>query len=258
VPDRVRPDRASGVFETLLIRDGTPVELDAHLERLHASVRALFGVEPPAGVDELARARCASLALGRLRLTAAPRDGAGGGAIAVDVLTAAVDADDLFPTWERAVALRPVTIAGGLGAHKWVDRSRLAAAGASDGDGRLGLVLDAGGDVLEAVRANVFAVERDVLLTPVADGRILPGVTRARTIEAARSLAIDVREEPFGLERLIAAGEVFLTGSIRGLEPVRAVGEAELAPPGDAVAALANELRGAWLGVGAGDWALAR
>jgi para-aminobenzoate synthetase / 4-amino-4-deoxychorismate lyase len=103
--------------------------------------------------------------------------------------------------------------------------------------------------VLEVSRANVFAVEDGVLLTPAADGRILPGVARARAIDAARDLGVELREEPFDLRRLLAAGEAFVTGSVRGVEPVRAVGAAALAAPGEQARAVAAELRRRWIGV---------
>lgn len=248
--DLLWPDRAIGVFETLLILDGSPIELDAHLERLGWSVRDLFGAELPAGVGELVSERASALPVGRLRLTVAP---GGDGALGAEAVTAAVDPDDLFPSWERAMALRPFVIHGGLGAHKWADRAGLAWTESSEAEGCLPLVLDAGGEVLEASRANVFAVEEGVLVTPAADGRILPGVARARAIEAARALGLAVREESLGVDRLIAAGEAFLTGSVRGVEPVRSVGDAELGPPGDAVAALAAELRRMWMGASEAD-----
>jgi para-aminobenzoate synthetase/4-amino-4-deoxychorismate lyase len=75
--------------------------------------------------------------------------------------------------------------------------------------------VDEDGSVLEASRANVFVVENGSVVTPPADGRLLPGVTRARVVELA-----GVREEPIDLDRLHAADEVFLTGSVRGVEPV--------------------------------------
>jgi para-aminobenzoate synthetase/4-amino-4-deoxychorismate lyase len=108
-------------------------------------------------------------------------------------------------------------------------------------------VLDAGEEVLEASRANLFAVEGAVLVTPAADGRILPGVARARAIEAAHSLGIEVREEPLRIDRLIAAGEAFLTGSVRGVEPVRSIADEELGPPGETVSRIAGELKRIWI-----------
>lgn len=247
MPDPPRPQRTIGVFETLLIIDGAPIELEAHLERLGQSVRELFCAELPAGARELVHERASRLVIGRLRLTVAPRED---GSLAAAAITAVVGPDDLFPAWERAIALRPFVIRGGLGAHKWADRDGLAWSEAGEAEGSLPLLLDAGEEVLEAARANVFVVEDDVLLTPAADGRILPGVTRARVIETALALGLEVREQRLGLARMIAAGEAFLTGSVRGIEPVRAVGEAELGPPGEAVGELAAELKRAWVGGG--------
>jgi len=245
--DRLWPDRAIGVFETLLIVDGAPVELHAHLRRLSSSARDLFAAELPADTRELVLDSAAPLALGRIRLTVAPGPASVLGAEAV---AAGVDPEEVFPSWERAIVLRPLLMRGGLGAHKWADRAWIAWA-SSESDRSLPLVLDAGGELLEASRANVFAVEGEALVTPPADGRILPGLARARTIETARGLGIELREEALTIDRLIAAGEAFLTGSVRGIEPVRSVGDAELAEPGEAVREVAAELKRMWIGKGA-------
>jgi para-aminobenzoate synthetase/4-amino-4-deoxychorismate lyase len=245
VPDFLWPDRAIGVFETLLVLDGTPIELDAHLQRLSASVRELFAAELPAHARELVIEHAASLRVGRLRLTAAPGPN---GAPAVDVVTATVDPANVFPAWERATALRPFVIEGGLGAHKWADRDGLAWTEATEPDGALPLVLDIGEEVLEASRANIFAVEGDRLVTPPADGRILPGVARARAIESAQAVGVEVCEEALGAQRLLAAGEAFLTGSVRGIEPVSSVSGTPFGPPGQTVAAVTAELRRRWVG----------
>ena len=42
-----RPDAALGVFETLLVRGGLPVDARAHLARLERSVSALYGEALP-------------------------------------------------------------------------------------------------------------------------------------------------------------------------------------------------------------------
>jgi branched-subunit amino acid aminotransferase/4-amino-4-deoxychorismate lyase len=42
VPGLLWPDQSIGVFETLLVIGGSPIELDAHLERIGWSVRELF------------------------------------------------------------------------------------------------------------------------------------------------------------------------------------------------------------------------
>ncbi|HST34585.1 MAG TPA: aminotransferase class IV [Solirubrobacteraceae bacterium] len=247
MPDPSRPDRTIGLFETLLVLDGSPIELDAHLDRLGSSVRELFGAELPPGTRKLLRERASVLTVGRLRLTVVPRED---GSLGTAVVAAAVDPNDLFPPWERAVALRALVLPGGLGAHKWADRERLAATEASEAAGTVPVVLDVGGEVLEASRANVFAIEDGALVTPAADGRILPGIARARAIETAGALGFEVREERLDVQRLLAAGEAFLTGSVRGIEPVRSLDEAELAPPGEVLGELAAEIRRVWSGVG--------
>ncbi len=57
------------------------------------------------------------------------------------------------------------------------------------------------------------------LLTPPLDGRILPGVTRARVLKHAARLGMTVAVEPLSLARLELAEEILVTGSLGGLEP---------------------------------------
>jgi para-aminobenzoate synthetase/4-amino-4-deoxychorismate lyase len=108
--------------------------------------------------------------------------------------------------------------------------------------------LDVGGEVLEASRANVFVVEAGALITPAADGRILPGVARTRAIETARSLGLPLREEALTIDQLMSAGEAFLTGSVRGVEPVRSVDACELPPTGEITGLIAEAMQRIWLG----------
>jgi para-aminobenzoate synthetase / 4-amino-4-deoxychorismate lyase len=248
VPDLAAPDPGRGIFETLLVVAGAPVELQAHLARIAASAHELYGEGLPEHARELLLAHSAPLPLGRVRLTVSPRpeDGLG-----VEVRTARVAREEVFPSWERAARLGSVAIERGLGRHKWADRARLQALERALGAPRMALLVDARGDVLEASRANLFTVAEGALITPPLDERILPGVARGRALEAARSLGVAVREEPLPLKRLIASREAFLTGSVRGLEPVRELDEARLAPPGQLALELAAQMRRAWIGEGA-------
>jgi para-aminobenzoate synthetase/4-amino-4-deoxychorismate lyase len=206
--DSPRPDPRAGVFETLLVAGGRPVALERHLARLEMSLRELYGRELPAGVAELAMEAASGVERGRQRLTVAP-----------DAPAASVEVAPIDELPAEPVELVPVRVPGGIGAHKWVDRRLLEQAEAAVAPA-LPLLVDKRGHLLEGTRANVFIVSGDELLTPPLDGRILPGVTRARVIEAAGELRLEVHERPIELDELAQADEVFLTSAIRGVLPV--------------------------------------
>jgi para-aminobenzoate synthetase/4-amino-4-deoxychorismate lyase len=199
------PDPGRGVFETLLVRDGRVQALDAHIERLARSVASLYDRELPTALASEVRGRAGALAgEHRLRVDVVPGDGA----VAFNCLTS-----PLAPNRPRLVSCRPVTVPDGLGAHKWRDRDLLDEL--ADGDA-VPLLVDRDGNVLEAASANFWLLDGDRLLTPPADGRLLPGVTRARLLAVAASLGLDPREEPISLTAAQgAAAQVLLTSSLQ-------------------------------------------
>jgi para-aminobenzoate synthetase/4-amino-4-deoxychorismate lyase len=205
-----RPDPAKGVFETLLVLGSRPVALERHLERLADSVRALYGAALPADLEHGLLVSAYGRDRARMRVNAIPE---------ASGLRTLVQVTDL-PLRRGAVRLESITVPGGLGAHKWVDRLLLGRlAGGGDAEP---VLCDLDGFVLESGRANVFVVEDGAqIVTPPADGRILPGVTRAMVLELAPELGIDVRVEPVDLARLADAREIFLTGSLSGVEPAQ-------------------------------------
>jgi para-aminobenzoate synthetase/4-amino-4-deoxychorismate lyase len=137
-------------------------------------------------------------------------------------------------------------VPGGLGSHKWADRTFL-----DERQGRLGadavpVIFDRDGTLLEASRANVFTVMDGTLITPPADGRILPGIARACVLEIAADAGLEAREAELCREDLALADEVFLTGSLRGVERVRTLDGASLKTDGEVTARVAGDLRRAW------------
>jgi para-aminobenzoate synthetase / 4-amino-4-deoxychorismate lyase len=232
------PDR--GVFETMLVIAGRAVELDAHLGRLSTSVETLYDHRLPARARELVSERAEGIECGKLRLTVAPI----AGAPRLEVDAEEVDAGAVFPGPELASSLRSAVVPGGLGEHKWADRDLLDRLTAAS-PGELPLLLDADGTVLEASRASVFAVAEGRLLTPPTDGRILPSIARQQLIEVAAEAGIETSEEHLGLADLHGR-EVFLTGSVRGVEPALALDGGELAPSGELSGRIADALRRRW------------
>jgi para-aminobenzoate synthetase/4-amino-4-deoxychorismate lyase len=242
-------DAAKGVFETMLVLDGRPVELEAHLERLGASLAALFGAALPSGARETVFDRARGVRHGKLRLTVVPHSG---GRLKAEVAATEVEPEQVFPSPERGAALRSHVVAGGLGAHKWADRRLLERAAAAASPDEVPLLVDADGAVLEASRGSLFAAGDGWLATPPTDGRILPGIARRQVLEIARAAGIEAREERLTLDDL-RRGEVFLAGSVRGVEPVRSLDGIELAVPGEVSARIATGLRRRWLLVPQGE-----
>jgi para-aminobenzoate synthetase/4-amino-4-deoxychorismate lyase len=232
-------DPGRGVFETMLVIAGRAVELDAHLGRLSASVEALYGAHLPERARGLVVDRAAELERGKLRLTVTAAR-----AVRLRVEAEEIDPGSVVPAPERAASLRSCVVAGGLGEHKWVDRDLLERITAAS-PGELPLLLDADGTVLEASRASVFVVRAGRLATPPTDGRILPSIARQQAIEVAAAMEIETVEERLTTDDLRSAA-VFLTGSVRGIEPVSSLDGAELAPPGEISARLAAALRRRW------------
>jgi anthranilate/para-aminobenzoate synthase component I/branched-subunit amino acid aminotransferase/4-amino-4-deoxychorismate lyase len=201
-----RPDPSAGVFETLLATDGRAEHVDEHLVRLSRSLAQLYDTRLCPRTSE------------RIRAAAAGHNGRWRVRVLADIDGATtVSASPAGPSPVAPRVLMPFALPGGLGAHKWRDRRLLDALGALAPDTTV-LLVDSDDLVLEAAYANLWIVEGEDLVTPPADGRILPGVTRAGLLAAPPGAA---REEPIELDRLRRADAVFLTSSIAGRHPAR-------------------------------------
>jgi len=191
-----RPDPAAGLYETVLIERGRPRDLDAHLHRLEASSRILYGIAPPADLRERAAVAARGHQRARLRIDFVPGE---------DATVEVTPLGEIEPA-----VLRPVVMPGGLGPHKWRDRTLLESHEADDPQ-TMPLLLDADGYMLEASRASIVVRARDgVLYTPPHDGRILPGVTAARAGARPRALTLTDLEN---------ADAVYVASALRGLSP---------------------------------------
>jgi para-aminobenzoate synthetase/4-amino-4-deoxychorismate lyase len=234
--DRWHPDRSRGIFETLLVIDGEPVELEAHLGRLTQSLELVYSNELPPQAKEQLRQAAEGIPLGRLRLTSAPiEDG-----LRLDLLAEGVEPEAVFPA--RGVKLRTLQISGGLGAHKWADRPGID----RPTSGEPGALIVDEGEILEAGWANVFAVRGGTLFTPPLDGRILPGTTRAVLLALAAEAKIEAYERALSPADLLGAEETFLSGSIRGIEAALELDGAPLPGCGPLSRRLAGALRRRW------------
>ncbi len=84
------------------------------------------------------------------------------------------------------------------------------------------LVQDAMGNVAESATANVFIVKDGVVMTPIANGTFLAGITRARHLANLRAAGIAAVECVLTLDDVRRADEVFLSGNFAKVTPVTA------------------------------------
>jgi branched-chain amino acid aminotransferase len=95
--------------------------------------------------------------------------------------------------------------------------------------GEEALMRNQSGEIVECSQSNVFIVRHGVLMTPPLEAGLLPGITREFVLELAAALGLEAREAPISPAELLAADEVFLTGTNREVTPVVHVDETRIA-----------------------------
>lgn len=96
------------------------------------------------------------------------------------------------------------------------------------------ILLDVNGNISEGIGSNFFMVRDGIVMTPQSR-YVLPGVSRAFTIELAEKLEIPVEERDIDLYDAYTADEAFLTSTSLCICPVRTINGrpmAETAIPG--------------------------
>lgn len=217
-----------GLFETVLAEQGELRSLAAHLDRM-ARGCAVIGLPPPDRRDAEAAMRAALAVAGLARTRAAVRLTltAGGGGRGLDrpeppepflVATAAPAPKPQTPARLMLSTVRrnDRSPASRLKSLAYLDnvlaRREARAAGADEA-----LMLDTAGRLACAAAANLFWLKDGRLFTPALDCGVLPGITRARVLAAARAEKIEFAEVAEGPEILASAEAVFLTNSLIGL-----------------------------------------
>lgn len=227
--------RGEGVFETTLVVDGHPRDLDEHLARLARSAR-LTGVAVPgperwrAGVDAAVGAWTGGPEM-VLRLVAS--GGPDGGSPVCYALGSALPAasrrqrrdgvrvlllDRGFTVDSGASA--PWLLAGAKTLSYGINMAALRYARANGADDVI--FVDADGAVLEAPTSSVVLARGRTLVTP-PDDAILAGITVRRLFRAAAAAGWQVRTEPLTPADLADADGVWLASSARLLAPVVAI-----------------------------------
>ena len=223
------------VWEGLRVYDGRIAELDAHLDRLFDSARALAFAALPArdavrsaifrtleanGMRDAAHIRLTLTRGEKVTSGMNPRNNRSGPCLVV------------LAEWKPPVygsrTLRLITSSVRRNSPQCLDskihhnnllNNILACieANAAGADGAL--MLDLNGFVAETNDTNVFLVKRGRLITPAADS-CLPGITRRMVIDIAHAVSLAIDERNVSLAEIHTADELFTTGTMGELAPV--------------------------------------
>jgi 4-amino-4-deoxychorismate lyase len=235
-PDDLGVLRGEGVFETTLVVDSVPRDLDEHLVRLAVSAEMTGMVVPGPdswrrAVDSLTRSWSGSRQMVmRLVASRGPESAtqpvcyvlgcalspvsAGQRTVGVRVLLL----DRGFTA--QAAEAAPWLLAGAKTLSYGVNMAALRYASANNADDVIFVGSD--GAVLEAPTASVVVASDRTLITPPPAG-ILDGITVRRLFKAAADAGWATRTSVLTSDRLLAADGVWLASSARLLAPVIAV-----------------------------------
>jgi branched-chain amino acid aminotransferase len=92
------------------------------------------------------------------------------------------------------------------------------------------LLCDMLGNVAELATANVFMAKDGIVMTPMANGTFLNGVTRQRVLQLLRADGKDAREATLGFSDFDEADEIFVVGNYGKVTPVRRIDGRDLQP----------------------------
>jgi branched-chain amino acid aminotransferase len=226
------------VYEVLRTSGGRPVDLDRHLERLRRSAAGIEIGMPDA--EELDRAIADTLDAAEnpesyVRIVVTR----GAGPITLDI--AAAEKSSLV------LIIRPLVMpaaelyeSGATLAIVGVERTSrrafdpavksgnylnniMALAEAKRAGAYEAIMCSPDGRVAEGSTSNLFVSRGGRLCTPALATGLLPGITRQRVLALARAAGMTTEEGDLLPDDVRAADEAFITSSIRGVMPVRAI-----------------------------------
>ncbi len=238
--------RGDGIFETVLVIDGSPLELEPHLARLGRSAAML---ELPAP-DLDAWRRCVRTVIDawgggremvlKLVLTRGP-EGTG----EVTGFAAGSPVPESLLT-QRRDGIEAVTLTRGItsdlaGQAPWlllgaktlsyaVNMAALRQAAQRGADDVVFTATD--GAVLEGPTSTVVVAQGSTLRTPPVESGILPGTTQGALFRAAAAAGRQTRVAPIAVAELPRADGVWLVSSVRLIARVHTLDGRELPDPG--------------------------
>ncbi|MGI8457471.1 MAG: aminotransferase class IV [Propionibacteriaceae bacterium] len=212
-----------GVFEAFKVGPAGAFSVRRHLDRMTRSARAMGLPDPDhAVIREAVEATIAGRAYehGKIRITYTGGAGPLGSQPASGPPTLVVAADSRTLSEPEATILTTPWTRNERGAMTGVKTTSYGEnvrglAYAYDRQATEAIFLNTAGNVCEGTGSNLFVVSGGVVHTPPLNSGPLAGITRELLIEWS-----DVVESDLTLDQAQAADEVFLTSSLRDVQPV--------------------------------------
>jgi D-alanine transaminase len=222
---------ADGVYEVIRLYKGRPFTLDEHLARLEESAAGISLAAPrPAAsikseIHRLIDATRAGEGMIYLQLTRghAPRNHVFPAQPHATLLFHARELEPLPPV-EATPAVKLISAADERWKRCWIKSiallpNVLAKNAAVAGGGDEAVFID-DGFVTECSASNLFVVIDGKLVTCPVGPKVLPGITRAVLLDAAKRLGVGVEERPIPVDQARSADELFITSTTREISPV--------------------------------------
>lgn len=224
--------RGDGVFEVVRLYQGRPFAMDEHMQRME---RSASNLRLPVDLEAV-RADAG-------RLLAHVGSGPEHELLRMVVTRGGrrVLLTEPLPSVPEHVRLGPVTYSPTL----VLDGVKSLSYGANMLCSRLArergfdeaLLVTPAGQVLEAPTSSFFWVKGDEILTPPLSDHILASITRRVVIEVSGAV-----ERSAQLEEVKQADEAFIASTAREVQPVAAIDDRTLSPPGPVTARLGVEV----------------
>ncbi|WP_445937999.1 aminodeoxychorismate lyase [Pseudomonas sp.] len=223
-----------GLFETIAVNAGQPLLLERHLARLaEGCVRLKIPLDLSAVRAQLL-AFSQLLGEGVAKLILTRGDGQRGYAPPQSTQPTLILQATAKPVYPAAYAQQGVRLFACatrlaeqplLAGLKHLNRLEqvLARSEWQDAEHAEGLMLDAGGRVIEGVYSNLLLVSGGVLITADLSRCGVAGVMRAELLNQAAAQGIECQVRDISYAELLAADEVMLCNSVYGVWPVRAL-----------------------------------
>jgi len=238
------------VWEGLRVYDGRIAALDAHLQRLQDSAKALAFRQVPSN-DEIRAAIFSTLEANGMRDNAHIRLTLTRGEKVTSGMNPRFNQSGctliVLAEWKPPVysddGIRVITASTRRNTPSCLDskihhnnllNNILAAIEANVAGADSAVMLDLNGFISETNDTNLFIVRRGRVMTPHADA-CLPGLTRRMVLDICAAEGIDATERNLSLTELYTADEAFTSGTMGELTPIleadgRVIGDGKRGP----------------------------